>query len=104
MTNEEKNKILEYISEKVDYSDADDDYLLGCNATYRDIYKYVSDMSITESIKRTVPIKPIFRLEFEVVWKCPSCKSEWLEKAKYKYCPNCGQMIDWEAEEEEEYE
>lgn len=31
-------------------------------------------------------------------WECPSCGSVYeIYSHEYKYCPNCGQAIDWEV-------
>lgn len=35
-------------------------------------------------------------------WHCPECDEEYeLVGNKYKYCPNCGQAIDWQDSQEE---
>lgn len=34
------------------------------------------------------------------MWDCPECeKSYELEYDEYKYCPECGQRLDWSDEE-----
>ncbi len=36
-------------------------------------------------------------------WKCPNCDKVYeLDYDAYKYCPNCGQCIDWTVYEEGE--
>lgn len=33
-------------------------------------------------------------------WNCPNCKGSYeVDYDKYKYCPECGQAIDWSDEE-----
>jgi len=49
MTKEEKEKILDYIDRQINYQDQSDDYALGENYAYRDIYEYIGDMPITET-------------------------------------------------------
>ena len=35
-------------------------------------------------------------------WICPNCKEEYeLDYEDYKFCPECGQRINWEEEDEE---
>lgn len=38
-------------------------------------------------------------------WICPNCETKYeLEYEEYKYCPKCGQAIDWSKESEEDEE
>ena len=33
-------------------------------------------------------------------WACPCCRTEYeLDYDDYKFCPNCGQAIDWSVKE-----
>lgn len=65
-----------------------------------------SYMAIKELVDRATPKKPEEKLidvycgeipsEKELHYYCQNC-NEWVgdEGFKYKYCPNCGQAIDW---------
>ena len=34
-------------------------------------------------------------------WACPCCRTEYeLDYDDYKFCPNCGQAIDWNMEKQ----
>lgn len=38
-------------------------------------------------------------------WICPGCRKEYeLDYDEYKYCPECGQAIDWSSDVAEETE
>lgn len=56
---------------------------------------------------KETPMKPIdgmTRRTFEDAHKCklcPKCKGKGpIVKKKWKYCPNCGQRLDWSDEDE----
>lgn len=59
------------------------------------------------AIEKQIPKKPHFEgdgywngaLVYDT-WVCPNCDTDYeVETDKYKYCPNCGQKIDWSEEE-----
>lgn len=60
-----------------------------------------------EALEKQIPKKPYYEgngySDGELVydtWRCPNCDSAYeVEYDDYKYCPNCGQAIDWRDEE-----
>lgn len=58
---------------------------------------------IKKSLEKQIPKKPFLECDGyadgELVydtWRCPNCDSAYeVEYDDYKYCPNCGQAIDW---------
>lgn len=59
------------------------------------------------ALKKQIPKKPHFEgdgywngeLVYDT-WVCPNCDTDYeVEADKHKYCPNCGQKIDWSEEE-----
>lgn len=55
------------------------------------------------ALKKQVPMKPTFTgdgyADGNIVydtWTCPNCGTDYeVEYDDYKYCPECGQKIDW---------
>ena len=64
-------------------------------------YREIGTVEEFKALKeKAEPKKIVFSREF--LWagkRCPSCNAvalyEMVEK-RYKYCPNCGQKLDWE--------
>ena len=66
--------------------------------------------SIKNALKKQIPKKPDLegdgyadgKLVYDT-WICPGCEKEYeLDYDEYKYCPECGQAIDWSTENETE--
>lgn len=65
-----------------------------------------------EALQRQDPTKPHIEGDGywsgEIVydtWICPNCNASYeLEMDEFDYCPECGQAIYWEVEEDEEHE
>ncbi len=63
----------------------------------------MNNTSFIKSFKKHIPRKPFIwgdgYYEGHIVydsWDCPLCKTTYeLYYDEYKYCPNCGQKIDW---------
>lgn len=60
-----------------------------------------------ESLEKQIPKKPCFdgdgywrgELVYDT-WICPNCDTDYeVGTDTHKYCPNCGQAIDWSEEE-----
>ena len=50
----------------------------------------------SEAIDKQIPKKPIEKSPW--VYHCPRCDSRTIEEAfikKFKFCPDCGQALDW---------
>lgn len=69
----------------------------------------VEEMNIIiECLKKQIPKRPDYEgngydengnLIYDT-WICPSCEEEYeVDYEEYKFCPNCGQRIDWSGEE-----
>lgn len=57
---------------------------------------YAKEM-IINMINKDTPMKPIICN----TWSCPKCgKTYLIGNEEHEYCPNCGQSIDWNEEEE----
>ena len=59
------------------------------------------DMKILEAIDKSITGKePIFEddSKTDTYWKCPSCSRVYstVDIGYSKYCPDCGQLLDWE--------
>ena len=50
---------------------------------------------IYELVKKETPMKPLKLSEGDF---CRKCKCEIPENVEAKYCPNCGQKLDWSDE------
>lgn len=57
-----------------------------------------------EALDRQIPKKPDFEgVEYDYLgdiiydtWVCPCCEERYeVDYDNYKYCPNCGQALDW---------
>lgn len=66
---------------------------------------------LREYCQKEIPKKPTFEgdgyapdgTEIWDEWICPCCGNVYeVDYDKYDYCPNCGQRIDWEEENESE--
>ncbi len=52
-----------------------------------------------DSLERQIPKKPIVLRKFHDL-RCPVCKGYVeTEVDEYRYCPTCGQRIDWSEQE-----
>lgn len=59
-----------------------------------------------EAVEIQMPLKPTLEADGYAdgelvydIWYCPGCDTAYeAETEKYKYCPNCGQAIDWREE------
>lgn len=63
----------------------------------------------TEALQKQEPKTPIYQGDGYVdgypivnVWHCPSCDRQYEISERYKYCPRCGQRIDWKGYGENE--
>ena len=67
----------------------------------------VEPEEIKEALEKQIPKNPRFEdygyVNGELVydpWVCPSCNEEYeSDYDYYKYCPECGQKLDWEVKE-----
>lgn len=67
--------------------------------------------TIKEALEKQIPKKPDLigdgyddngNLVYDI-WICPCCETQYeLDYDDYKFCPECGQAIDWEALKENE--
>lgn len=77
-------------------------------AKHSDYYENVRDEEdidlIEKIVKKAIPMKPIDIQTPVVTWGlCPVCKGEYRKLGKKpnrvflsdKYCPDCGQRLDW---------
>lgn len=71
---------------------------------YSDNFKEACSMAI-ESMEKKIPEKPkIIKQKYHNSHTCPFCDLElicsdetgWFAGKRHKYCPDCGQAIDWE--------
>lgn len=78
--------------------------LIGISST-----SYLSE-DIKQALEKRIPKKPQLegdgyadgQLVYDT-WICPACGKEYeLDYDEYKHCPECGQAIDWSAENETE--
>ena len=59
----------------------------------------------SDAISKSIQKKPVLIDTFDYLWKCPTCGRGWdcdtqygFENDDFKYCPYCGQKIDWSEE------
>lgn len=52
---------------------------------------------LNKLVQRATPMRPKFDGFLDL---CPICECSAFEEFSYKYCPRCGQAIDWEEEQE----
>lgn len=60
-----------------------------------------------ESVERRTSTKPIYESDGDAdgcpvydTWICPNCETRYgVDYDDYKYCPECGQAINWSEEE-----
>ena len=60
-----------------------------------------------KALEIQIPKEPIYQYDGYAdglpvwdIWECPSCGTEFeIDYDKHKHCPECGQLIDWEAKE-----
>jgi len=64
-----------------------------------------------EALKKQIPAAPALSgdgyadgvLVYDT-WECPDCGEQYeVDYEKHKFCPNCGQAIDWEALADEKH-
>ena len=77
---------------------------MGCNnvAAFRHI-PLENVQTVVTALQKQVPMKPTFQgdgyADDSIVydtWICPNCGKDYeVEYDEYKYCPECGQKIDW---------
>lgn len=90
---------IEIISSNICYN------LLGCMdgiCKHTDEKQCAVQMAL-EVLAKQIPKKPYFEGDgygngesVYDTWVCPNCDTDYeVETDKYKYCPNCGQAIDW---------
>ena len=87
-----KNNMIQNLAENA--------YLNMCTAEEMNI--------VIEALKSQTPKRPDYEgdgydengyLIYDT-WICPSCEEKYeVDYEKYKYCPNCGQRIDWSGDE-----
>lgn len=60
-----------------------------------------------EALEKQIPIKPFLvgdgyvngKLVYDI-WICPCCGKDYeIDYDEHKYCPECGQTLDWEVKE-----
>ena len=62
------------------------------------------DLAIS-ALEKQIPKRPIYHEETEEDYEyheCPNCEDIFDASTtllKYKYCPECGQLLDWRVEE-----
>lgn len=70
----------------------------------------VIDMAI-KALEKRVPVQPDlegdgYDKDGEIIfdeWLCPCCETRYeVDYDDYKFCPNCGQAIDWSVEHDTE--
>lgn len=73
---------------------------MGCSdvAAFRHI-PLKNVQTVVTALQKQVPMKPTFTGDGNIVydtWTCPNCGKDYaVEYDEYKYCPECGQKIDW---------
>lgn len=59
---------------------------------------------IKKALEKQIPIKPFLvgdgyangKLVYDI-WICPSCRKDYeIDYEEHKYCPECGQKLDWD--------
>ena len=83
---------------------------LANNSIYYDQQRDDPDIELIEEIvKKAIPMKPIDIQTPVLTWGlCPVCKGEYRKLGRKpnrvflsdKYCPDCGQRLGWDLEEE----
>ena len=61
--------------------------------------------NVIKALEKQIPKKPIWEgdgysygdMVYDT-WYCPSCDYDYEDTEEYKYCPCCGQAIDWSKE------
>ena len=64
-------------------------------------------ITVKDAVNKQIPLKPQLEADGysdgELVydtWICPKCGEDYeIEYDDYKYCPDCGQRIDWSESE-----
>ena len=76
---------------------------------HQDIENFNRDIQIVKkALEKQIPKKPDYEADGYAdgqlvydTWACPNCETRYeVDYDDYKYCPECGQAIDWEGEEE----
>lgn len=60
-----------------------------------------------EALEKQIPKEPNYQYDGYAdgepvwdIWECSSCGAEFeIDYDRHKYCPECGQAIDWEVKE-----
>lgn len=73
------------------------EYLISNNCTYTQIIDYVEEIEFAiKALEKQIPKKPIDDGAFCL---CPICNTEFNSELHYEYeikfCPYCGQALDW---------
>ena len=83
--------------------------LLAQNSEYYNADRDLKDIELIESIvMKSIPEKPEYESDGDWngepvydTWICPNCGKHYeVECDHYDFCPDCGQRIDWDMEEE----
>ena len=61
--------------------------------------------NVIKALEKQIPKKPIWEgdgysygdMVYDT-WYCPSCDYDYEDTEEYKYCPCCGQAIEWSKE------
>lgn len=78
------------------------------NDSVGELHKQTYDVAI-DALEKQIPKKPDYEADGydnngELIydtWICPNCEKRYeVDCDSYDYCPNCGQAIDWNEEEE----
>lgn len=77
------------------------------NPTYEDVNNKELSQCIDDALEKQIPKKPDLlgdgyddngNLLYDT-WICPCCETQYeLYYDEYKFCPNCGQALDWSVE------
>lgn len=61
--------------------------------------------NVIKALEKQIPRKPVWEgdgysngvIVYDT-WYCPNCDYDYEDTESYKYCPYCGQAIDWSKE------
>lgn len=99
MTIEEaKKQLWELIRDREDRERILDTENLKVSDSIKEIYRKDIEAlkKAVEVLEKQIPKKPIEKSPW--VYHCPRCDSRTIEDAfikKFKFCPDCGQALDW---------
>lgn len=107
--NLEDNFIMSYMHEViVKFRELEDRKVFGEINKYfegdTDVTEYVlNPTAIKNALMKQIPKKPLNKTlandDYAWEWTCPLCRVVNVSP-EYKHCPDCGQALDWEVENE----